>query len=128
MRAAGPRPLRDPRRVRRPALRSRGPVRLPRIGEPGDMVKPRRRRWSLGILLLSCVASAEGYQGTGRITLMPSARLTNQDPFYDSASVLGYTRAPGISGGPGIFGDFGYAAAETFEVTISPFFATEELH
>jgi hypothetical protein len=85
-------------------------------------------RISLGVLLLSTLAFADGYQGTGRISLMPSFRATNQDPFYDAAGALGHTRAGGISGGPGLLGDFAYAATENIEVVIDPFFATEELH
>jgi hypothetical protein len=80
----------------------------------------------VGVLGTTPVA-AEGYQGTGRVTVLPSFRLSLQDPFYDAAARGGRARLPGASGGPGLIGSFAYAAAENFEVSIDPFVATELL-
>jgi len=79
------------------------------------------------ILCLPAVAAAQGYQGTGRITLMPSFRLSQQSPFYASAAAAGYSAPGGLDGGPGAIGSFAYAATENLEVAVDPFFATEQL-
>jgi hypothetical protein len=77
--------------------------------------------------LLSSAVFAETYQGSGRVSLLPSYRLSLQAPFYAAAAKAGYGAPGGLEGGPGLIGSFAYAATDNLEVSIDPFAATEQL-
>jgi hypothetical protein len=72
-------------------------------------------------LLLSSVASAQGIDGLGRISLGGGFRWVPNWYLIDKAAAAGTPVIPGISGGPQLNASFGYGVATVLEVSIDLF-------